>query len=431
MWALSGCRLKKAVAAERKREWNARWQDRMERCKKIRAIVDADGSQTCSNTGLGVDLAKLLRRWVAAARSNELSMARALHAELLAVGINPETVWPDATSPTSTARPILKNAMVQATQEATGSDEDLATEAKVASFKAADRRDDFATEAEVASSKAAGSDEDLAMEAKVASFKAAGSSDDFATEAEVASSEDLATEAEVAKAQVLAREYYDRPAQSVTPASSVQPVSPDRAASFAPVLLEQAPCSIQSCGSLLILMQRKVGKPAPAAPIVSGPSNALEFLQDYADYAGRLSSLSCPTGWDARGLRVVDILTWLSSAVGMEILQDARRALEEEAASISQLLPKSSGHAQSIEMLTQKRQAWAFGCARWDWLVCCSQLLSARLANLQEDMSACHSGVQRGSRVTSAVDDKKEITMFDIVGTILGRPIKIRPEPAS
>lgn len=168
-------------------------------------------------------------------------------------------------------------------------------------------------------------------------------------------------------------------------------------AEFSPELLAKAPSSIQTCRSLLLFLEKKLGEKVPVAPAVLGPDNLREKLERHAALAGRLSSLEEKSGWDARAKRVVDVGAAAKAADGQAVVEKAKKWLEASAAEVvaklkeQEEIQKIAGlpeqKVSEVDTLVKERREWEQSKVRRSWLAWCAQLLRSREAKLLAEVN--------------------------------------------
>jgi len=178
---------------------------------------------------------------------------------------------------------------------------------------------------------------------------------------------------------------------------------------FAPELLCNTPSNLQTCRSLLVFLEKKMGLPLPKAPEVRGPEDLKSELENFAEEAGRVAAIAKPGACDARVRRVLDLSALTGSPAGKERLESRKERLQKRVQQLNLQL-KERGESD-VETLTKPRQVWAEGLFQRDWFAWCERLLQAREANL----------LRAGNQGLSHVEPQSEnLTAGELVASLLG-----------
>ncbi|CAE7562322.1 RAD51B [Symbiodinium sp. KB8] len=178
---------------------------------------------------------------------------------------------------------------------------------------------------------------------------------------------------------------------------------------FAPELLCNTPSNLQTCRSLLLFLEKKMGTPLPKAPEVQGPEDLKSELESFAEEAGRAAAIAKPGACDARVRRVLDLSALTVSPAGKERLESTKERLQKRVQQLNLQL-KERGESD-VETLTKPRQVWAEGLFQRDWLAWCERLLQAREANL----------LRAGNQGLDHVEPQSEnLTAAELVASLLG-----------
>ncbi|CAE7570432.1 RAD51B [Symbiodinium sp. CCMP2592] len=178
---------------------------------------------------------------------------------------------------------------------------------------------------------------------------------------------------------------------------------------FAPELLCNTPSNLQTCRSLLVFLEKKMGLPLPKAPEVQGPEDLKSELENFAEEAGRVAAMAKPGACDARVRRVLDLSALTGSPAGKERLESRKERLQKRVQQLNLQL-KERGESD-VETLTKPRQVWAEGLFQRDWLAWCERLLQAREANL----------LRAGNQGLDHVEPQSEnLTAGELVASLLG-----------
>lgn len=233
------------------------------------------------------------------------------------------------------------------------------------------------------------------------------------------------------EASKLAEKKYKPAAAAEAGAAAAKPPPAKRrrqepAVDFSAEVLSKAPSSIQTCRSLLLFLEKKLGEKPPALPETLGPKALIPKLEAHAGLEGRITCAAEKSGWDARAKRILDISAVAASEEGQAVLTGARKTLDASAAGLSRDLKdqeeikKIAGLAAGEEKipelgtLIKDRIAWEKVKLRFCWLAWCTRLVQVRETKLLAEVD--------GKAVTpngSGGDAPRIIGLADILQAIL------------